>query len=44
MTDVSELIKELVTCGRASDLLEILMGMSEFNLPSSSKKPMTDEG
>lgn len=44
MTDVSEIMKELVANGRASDLLEILMGMSKFNLPSSSKEPMTDEG
>ena len=44
MTDVSEMIKKLLACGRASDLLEILMGMSEFNLPSSSKESMTDDG
>jgi len=44
MTDISEVIKELVAGGRVSDLLEILMGMSEFNLPSSSKVSMTDEG
>ncbi len=44
MGDVSEVIKELVAGGRASDLLKILMGMTEFNLPSSSKEPMTDVG
>lgn len=43
MTDVSKVINELVASGRASDLLAILMGMSEFNLPSSSKEPMTDK-
>lgn len=33
----------MVAGGRVSDLLEMLIGMSEFNLPSFLKKPMTDE-
>lgn len=43
MIDISEAIRNMVANGRAGDLLEILMGMSDFNLPSSSKEPMTNE-
>lgn len=43
MSDISELIKKMISNERASDLLEIMMGMSEFNMPTSSKEAMTAE-
>lgn len=42
MNKISEKISNMVAKGRADDLLEIMMGMSEFNLPFSSKEPMTN--